>query len=56
MRPVEAHSKLSALWLSVTLNIVFRNLHRFAMAWIIAIAWLRVPTPAAPVPSPEYGA
>ncbi len=31
MRPVDTHTKLSALWLFILLNIVFRDLHQLVM-------------------------
>ncbi len=31
MRPVDAHTKLSALWLFILFNIIFRDLHQFVM-------------------------
>ena len=31
MRPADAHTKLSALWLFILLNIIFRDLHQFVM-------------------------
>ncbi len=32
MRPVDAHTKLSALWLFILLNIIFRDIHQFVIA------------------------
>ncbi|WP_375228605.1 DUF6326 family protein [Roseobacter sp. S98] len=31
MRPVDTHIQLSALWLFILLNIIFRDLHQFVM-------------------------
>lgn len=31
MREIDPHSKLSALWLFILLNIIFRDLHQFVM-------------------------
>lgn len=31
MRPLDTHLKLSALWLFILLNIIFRDLHQFVM-------------------------
>ena len=31
MRPLDPHTKLSALWLFILLNIIFRDIHQFVM-------------------------
>lgn len=35
MRAIDTHTKLSALWLFILLNIIFRDIHQLGMKWYL---------------------